>query len=49
MRDINCKAMVKELEKRMKLKIAVQFSTIHNYIDLNKHQQKHDRRVTLRL
>jgi len=32
--DINRKAIVKELEKRVKLKIIDQFSTIHNYIDL---------------
>jgi len=31
---INRKAMVKELEKRVKLKIVEQFTTIHNYIDL---------------
>jgi len=33
--DLNRKAIVKELEKRVKLKIAEQFSTIHNYIDLD--------------
>jgi len=33
--DINRKAIVRELEKRVKLKIAEQFSTIHNYIDLD--------------
>ena len=33
--DINRKAMVKELEKRVKLKIIEQFMTIHNYIDLD--------------
>ena len=32
--DINRKAIVKELEKRVKFKIAEQFTTIHNYIDL---------------
>jgi len=32
--DINRKAIIKELEKRVKLKIVDQFSTIHNYIDL---------------
>jgi RNA-splicing ligase RtcB len=31
--DLNRKAIVRELEKRMKLKIAAQFTTIHNYID----------------
>lgn len=33
--DINRKAIVKELEKRMKFKIAEQFTTVHNYIDLD--------------
>jgi len=33
--DINRKAIVKELEKRVKFKIAEQFTTIHNYIDLD--------------
>ncbi len=33
--DWNRKAIVKELEKRVKLKIAEQFTTIHNYIDLD--------------
>ena len=33
--EINRKAMVRELEKRAKLKIVEQFSTIHNYIDLD--------------
>ena len=33
--DINRKAMVRELEKRVKFKIAEQFPTIHNYIDLD--------------
>ena len=32
--DINRKAIVRELEKRVKLKIEDQFTTIHNYIDL---------------
>ena len=32
--DINRKAIIKELEKRVKFKIAEQFTTIHNYIDL---------------
>jgi RNA-splicing ligase RtcB len=32
--DINRKAMVRELEKRVKFKIAEQFTTVHNYIDL---------------
>ncbi|MCL2409341.1 MAG: RtcB family protein [Oscillospiraceae bacterium] len=32
--DLNRKAIVKELEKRVKFKIAGQFMTIHNYIDL---------------
>lgn len=32
--DVNRKAMVRELEKRVKLKITGQFTTIHNYIDL---------------
>jgi RNA-splicing ligase RtcB len=31
--DLNRKAIVRDLEKRMKLKIAAQFTTIHNYID----------------
>jgi RNA-splicing ligase RtcB len=31
--DLNRKAIVRELEKRMKLKIAEQFTTTHNYID----------------
>ena len=34
--DLNRKAIVKELEKRVKFKIAEQFTTVHNYIDLNK-------------
>ena len=33
--DLNRKAIVKELEKRVKFKIADQFTTVHNYIDLN--------------
>ena len=33
--DLNRKAMVKELEKRLKFKIIEQFTTIHNYIDLD--------------
>ena len=33
--DLNRKAIVKELEKRIKLKITEQFTTIHNYIDLD--------------
>ena len=33
--DINRKAMVKELEKKVKFKITEQFTTIHNYIDLD--------------
>ena len=33
--DLNRKAIAKELEKRVKLKIAEQFTTIHNYIDLD--------------
>ena len=32
--DLNRKAIVRELEKRLKLKIAEQFTTVHNYIDL---------------
>ncbi|MDR2547824.1 MAG: RtcB family protein [Lachnospiraceae bacterium] len=32
--DINRKAIVRELEKRVKLRISAQFSTVHNYIDL---------------
>jgi RNA-splicing ligase RtcB len=32
--DLNRKAIVKELERRMKFKIAEQFTTVHNYIDL---------------
>jgi RNA-splicing ligase RtcB len=33
--DLNRKAIVKELEKRVKFKIVEQFTTIHNYIDLD--------------
>ena len=33
--DLNRKAMVKELEKKVKFKIVEQFTTIHNYIDLD--------------
>ena len=33
--DLNRKAIVKELEKRLKLKITEQFTTIHNYIDIS--------------
>ena len=32
--NINRKAIIKELEKRVKFKIADRFTTIHNYIDL---------------
>ena len=32
--DLNRKAIVKELSKRVKFKINEQFSTVHNYIDL---------------
>lgn len=32
--DLNRKAIVKELSKRIKFKIAEQFTTVHNYIDL---------------
>lgn len=32
--DLNRKAIVRELEKRMKFKIVEQFTTIHNYIDM---------------
>ena len=34
--DLNRKAIVKELAKRMKFKTVEQFSTIHNYIDLDR-------------
>ncbi len=34
--DLNRKAIVRELEKRIKLKIAERFTTIHNYIDLDR-------------
>ena len=33
--DLNRKAIVKELEKRVKFKITEQFTTVHNYIDLD--------------
>ena len=33
--DLNRRAIVRELEKRAKLKIAEQFTTVHNYIDLD--------------
>lgn len=33
--DLNRKAIVKELEKRLKIKIIEQFTTIHNYIDMD--------------
>jgi len=33
--DLNRKAIVRELEKRVKIKIIEQFTTIHNYIDLD--------------
>lgn len=33
--DLNRKAIVREMEKRMKLKITEQFTTIHNYIDID--------------
>ena len=33
--DLNRKAMVRELEKRLKLTITEQFTTTHNYIDLD--------------
>jgi len=32
--DLNRKAIIRELEKRVKLKITQQFTTVHNYIDL---------------
>lgn len=32
--DLNRKAIVRELEKRMKFKVVEQFTTIHNYIDM---------------
>ena len=32
--DLNRKAIVKELERRVKFKIIEQFTTVHNYIDL---------------
>ena len=33
--DLNRKAIIKELEKHVKFKIGSQFTTIHNYIDLD--------------
>ena len=33
--DLNRKAIVREIEKRVKLKIAERFTTVHNYIDLD--------------
>ena len=33
--DLNRKAIIKELEKRVKFKIVEQFTTVHNYIDLD--------------
>ena len=33
--DLNRKAIVRELEKRVKFKIVEQFTTIHNYIDID--------------
>jgi RNA-splicing ligase RtcB len=33
--DLNRKAIVREVEKRVKLKVAEQFTTVHNYIDLD--------------
>ena len=33
--DLNRKAIVRELEKRVKFKIIEQFTTAHNYIDLD--------------
>ena len=34
--DLNRKAIVRELEKRVKFKIIEQFATVHNYIDLDR-------------
>ena len=34
--DLNRKAIIKELEKRVKFKIIEQFTTVHNYIDLDR-------------
>jgi len=34
--DLNRKAIIRELEKRVKLKVTEQFTTVHNYIDLEK-------------
>jgi len=33
--DLNRKAIVRELEKRVKFKVAERFTTVHNYIDLD--------------
>ncbi|MCL1892706.1 MAG: RtcB family protein [Holophagaceae bacterium] len=33
--DLNRRAMMKELQKRVKFKITEQFTTVHNYIDLD--------------
>ena len=33
--DLNRKAIVREIEKRVKLKVAERFTTVHNYIDLD--------------
>jgi len=33
--DLNRKAMVKELEKRLNLKVKEQFATVHNFVDLD--------------
>jgi len=33
--DLNRKAIIRELEKRVKFKIIEQFTTVHNYIDLD--------------
>jgi len=33
--DLNRKAILKELEKRVKFKVVDQFTTVHNYIDLD--------------
>jgi len=33
--DLNRKAIIRELEKRVKFKISEQFTTVHNYIDLD--------------
>ena len=34
--DVNRRAIVKELEKRVKFKVTEQFSTVHNYVDIEK-------------